>query len=227
MDVVWTPRGNMTYTTMESKTVVKILESGKVVTYTQMLNPFCLSVSYDDIIFLVDWKAGIYQSTDDGDSWSLVFRLNQGGLFIQFFKLRNSHQTDEEQVYHKTNDFLALEISQPSFNLCIYNMDKGGHKGNVTWRTVNFNTTSGRQIDLRFSHIFYDNYQYIFMTDYVYRMVHVLTTNGTYHSQFLSSAYIKNKPMKLIVDSANHLLFVGQEKGAVAVFKLIFTEMVS
>ena len=54
-DVTLTPRGNIIYTTCNSKKNVVISESGRVIiTHTHMTDQRCLSTSTDDIIYLTD-----------------------------------------------------------------------------------------------------------------------------------------------------------------------------
>ena len=94
-DATWTPRGNIVYTTLDSNKVVVMSESGKVITtHKKMTSPQRLSVSNDDIIYLADWETGVFQSTDDGDSWSLVFKLTDEWHCRQVIKVTTDHSDD-------------------------------------------------------------------------------------------------------------------------------------
>ena len=78
-DASWTPRGKIVFTINNSNNVVVISEVGKVITtHTQMTFPRYFSVSNGDVIFLSDLETGVYQSTADGVSWSLVFKPTDG-----------------------------------------------------------------------------------------------------------------------------------------------------
>ena len=80
-DATWTPRGNIIYTTCDSYEMVVMSESGKIITtHTEMTSPGYLSVSDDHIIYLTDYLTDVYQSTDDGISWSLVFKAEMGDI---------------------------------------------------------------------------------------------------------------------------------------------------
>ena len=211
-DATWTPRGNIVYTTQVSNKVVVMSESGKVITtHTQMVDPRCLSVSSDNIIYLADYETGVYQSTDDGVSWSLVFKSTDGCYCEQVFKVTTGH----------SDDFWTLEYSNNiNCHLRVYSVDRRRSDGNVTWRDINVPTTDGKHINLSSSSLSHDGNMNIFLNDYNNKAVHVLSVNGQYHCQLLSSHHMENKPLKLAVDKERQLLYVGQEWGVVGVFKL-------
>ena len=211
-DAMWTPRGNIVYTTCDSNKVVVMSESGKVITtHTQMTKPRDLSVSSDDIIYLADSKTGVYQSTDDGVSWSLVFKSTDRWHCRQVIKVTTDH----------SDDFWTLGyIDNKNWHLRVYSVDRRHSDGNVTWRDINVPTTDGKHIDLSGSRLSYDGNMNIFLIDYSNRAVHVLSLNGQYHCQLLSSHHFKNNPCRLAVDKERQLLYVGQGKSVVGVFKL-------
>ena len=213
-DAMWTPRGNIVYTTLDSNKVVVISESGKVITtYTRMTEPRDLSVSSDNIIYLADSETGgVYQSTDDGVSWSLVFKSTDGWRCIQVIKVTTDH----------SDDFWTLEYNRDSnnYHLRVYSVDRRRSDGNVTWRDINVTTTDGKHIDVSCSSLSYDGNMNIFLSDFNNKAVHVLSVNGQYHCQLLSSLHIENEPWRLAVDEERQLLYVGQWDGVVGVFKL-------
>ena len=214
-DASWTPRGNIVYTTYDSNKVVVISESGQVITtHTQMTSPHRLSVSNDDIIYLVDYATGVYQSTDDGVSWSLVFKPADGRQCWQVIKVT----TDS------SDDFWTLEKNGNSDTLCAYSVDRGCSDGNVTRRDINVTTADGQHINLSYSRLSYDGNMNIFLSDYYNKAVNVFTVNGQYHCQLLSSHHIKNSPYKLALDKEHKLLSVGQRESVVGVFELKYGE---
>ena len=217
-DATWTPRGNIVYTTFSSNRVVVMSESGKVITtHTQMTDPRYLSVSSDDIIYLADYMTGVYQSTDDGVSWSLVFKSTDGWHCDQVIKVTTDH----------SDDFWTLEQSNNwmNYHLRVYSVDRRRSDGNVTWRDINVTTTDGKHIDLSgSSRLSYDGNMNIFLSDCFNKAVHVLSVNGQYHCQLLSSHHIENNPYRLAVDKERQLLYVGQDEGVVGVFKLTYGE---
>ena len=59
-----------------------------------------------------------------------------------------------------------------------------------------------------------------FLSDCEKKAVHVLSVNGQYHCQLLSSYNIESIHHKLAVDKERHLLYVGQLRSVVEVFNL-------
>ena len=211
-DATWTPRGNIVYTTYRSNKVVVMSESGKVITtHTQITEPQWLSVSNDDIIYLADSKTGVYQSTDDGVSWSLVFKSTDGWHCWQVIKVTTDH----------SDNFWTLEYNN-NYHLGVYSVDRRRSDGNVTWMDINVPTTDGKHIILSGSSLSYDGNMNIFISEYYNKAVHVLSVNGHYHCQLLSSHHIENEPRRLALDKERQLLYVGQDGGVVGVFKLTY-----
>ena len=221
-DATWTPRGNIVYTTWAIKrphTVVAMLESGKVIAaYTQTTSPQLLSVSNDNIIYFADsFEKAVYQSTDDGVSWSLVFKSNEGPHFRQVIKVTTDH----------SDDFWIMGLSRNSrycYNhLRVYSVDRKRVNDNVTWMNVYVFTANGHCSDWSYSStLLYDGKMNIFLSDYDNKAVHVWSVNGQYHCQLLSSHNIDNIPYRLAVDKERQLLYVGQFNRAVRVFKLTY-----
>ena len=205
-DATWTPRGNIVYTTYRNNKVNVMSESGQVITsHTQITSPRCLSVSSDDIIYLADSETGVYQSTDDGVSWSLVFKSTVGRRCRQVIKVTTDH----------SDDFWTLEYSYNiKYHLGVYSVDRRRSYDNVTWRDINVTTTDGKH------RLSYDGNMNIFLSDYNNKAVHVLSVNGQYHCQLLSSHHLKNMPFRLAVDKERQLLYVGQMGSVVGVFEL-------
>ena len=211
-DATWTPRGNIVYTTYRNKEVVVMSESGEVITtHKKMTEPQRLSVSSDDIIYFAGWKTGLYQSTDDGVSWSLVFKSTDGWYCIQVIKVTTDH----------SDDFWTLEYNDNyGYHLHVYSVDRRRSDGNVTWRNINVTTTDGKHIDLSLSSLSYDGNMNIFLSDYYNKAVHMLSVNGQYRCQLLSSHHIENEPFRLAVDKERQQLCVGQMCDVVGVFEL-------
>ena len=215
-DAAWTPRGNIVYTIYNGNKVVVMSESGKVITtYTRMKGPKSLSISYDGIIYFADYKTGVYQSTDDGVSWSLVFNAILGWHCMQVIKVFTGHSDDFWTVMMNLDNSALLRV---------YTKDKRLSDVNVTWRDLNVPSTNGKQIFLPFSSLSYDGNMNIFLSDNRNKAIHVLSVTGQYHCQLLSSHHIMNEPIRLTVDKERQLLYVGQSEGVVAVFKLTYGE---
>ena len=141
-DATWTPRGNIVYTTdtirRESYEVVRMSESGKVINiHNQREVPWYLSVSNDGIIFLAA-ETSVYQSTDDGISWSRVFESTDGWHCLQVIKMTTDH----------SDDFWAWESRYSSKHLHVYSVDRRHSNGNVSWKDIDVRSTNNKHIDL-------------------------------------------------------------------------------
>ena len=213
-DATWTPHGNIMYTKWKSNKIVIISDSGEVITtpLKKMTKPLYISVSNDNIIYVADWETGVYQSIDDGASWSLVFKSTDGWHCYQVVKVTIDH----------SDDFWTLEESDTNEHLRVYNVDRRRSDGNVTWRDVNVPTTGGKHISLSHSCLLYDGKVNIFLSDYHNKAVHVFTVNGQHHCQLLSSHHFVNNPRSLALDKERQLLYVGQSGQLAGVFKLTY-----
>ena len=188
-------------------------QCGEVITtHTQMTDPRFLSVLNDDAIYLADGTKGVYQSTDDGVSWSLVFKSTSGWQCGQVIKVT----TDQ------SDDLWTLEESSGNKHLRVYSVDKRRSEVNVIKRDVNVPKTDGKHINLNHSRLSYDGNMNIFLVDWANKAVHVLSVNGQYHCQLLSPHNLKNKPCRLAVDKKRQVLYVGQDRGVVEAFKLTY-----
>ena len=206
-DATWTPRGNIVYTTLESKKVVVMTESGKFRTYNQMLDPQCLSVSNDNVIYLADYKTGVHQSTDDGVSWSRVFKPSEGWHCWQVIKVTTENG----------DDFWSLEVNNYSnYHLRVYSVDRKHPDCYLTWRDINVITENGVEIYLGNSRLSYDGNANIFLSENANNAVHMFRINGQYQRQLFMSQQIK-KPWSMVMDKEKRL-YVGQEENIVEIF---------
>ena len=141
-DATWTPCGNIVYTTWNSNNVVTITESAKVFAiYTPMKSPDLLSVSNDNIIYLADrWERAVYQSKDNGISWSVVFKSNDKQHCRQVIKVTTDHRDDFWTLGYSSN--------YNNHHILVYSADKSRVNDNVTWKNVNVSTIDGKHIDL-------------------------------------------------------------------------------
>ena len=213
-DAVWVPCGNIVYTTLNSEKVVVMSEFGKIITiHTQIKYPRCLSVSNDDTMYLTDWKTGVYESINYGISWNFIINANDAWHCQQLIKVITDY----------SHDFWMLQWNDNyNWHLRVRSVDSRRSDGSSAWRDININTTDGKNTDLTAYSLSYDGNMNIFLSDYYNKAVHVLSVIGQNHRQLLSPYHIKNEPCILAVDKRRQLLYVGQEKGVVEVFKLSY-----
>jgi hypothetical protein len=107
---------------------VTMSHSGDVIQHTNVLRPTYLSVSTDDVIYLISADTNVYQSTDDGLTWSHVFTVTDGWQCQQVIKVSTDSNTD----------VLWTRVrSGKTWRLRVYTVDKQQAVGNsVIWRDV-------------------------------------------------------------------------------------------
>ena len=203
-DAIWTPRGNILYTTYCNKVTV-ISENGQVIAQNKMQSPMCLSV-FNGNIYLADWNIGAFQSTDDGVNWSLVFSSPNEWNCWQVIKVEAAHN----------NNFWTLSVYRQTdnFNLRIYNVN---NNGDVTWKDISPPTIDNKEINMNKSSLTYDGKTNIFLSNWYDKCIHVLSLDGQSHHQILSQ--LTHKPCKVAVDEKGGLLYVGENDGIVEVFE--------
>ena len=213
-DAVWTRRGNIVYSEWRSTKVVTMSQSGDVIQQTNVSMPSYLSVSTDGVIYLIsDNYKIVYQSTDDGLTWSRMFNVTDGWECWQVIKVSTDSNTDV---------LWTVVESAKDCRLRVYTVDKRRAVGdNVTWRDVTL--PSHVTVSLSESKLAYDGHTSIFVTDSVSnRAVHVWSVSGQYDRQLVSPQQLISKPCRVAVDTQRHVMYVGLEKGTVGVFELTY-----
>ena len=213
-DAVWTRRGNIVYSEWDSNKVVTMSQSGDVIQQINVSRPSYLSVSTDGVIYLIsDYCTSVYQSTDDGLTWSHMFNVTDGWECWQVIKVSTDSNTDV---------LWTVIRSAGEWRLRVYTVDKRRAVGdNVTWRDVSL--PSHVNVDLSYSRLAYDGHTSIFVTDRSNRAVHVWSVSGQYDRQLVSpQQLIISKPRFVAVDTERHVMYVGYEYDTVGVFKLTY-----
>ena len=218
-DATWTPCGNIVCTT-ENIFGVKVFvmsECGEIITtHTQMSTPLCLSVSNNNIIYLADFEDGIYQSSNDGVTWSLSFKPTKKEHCSQVIKVTDDDCDDFWTLWAKN----ACNLWRYKGSLSVYSIDRRLSDGKIkTSRNITIPSIDGEKIDLLQSKMSYDGYMNIFLSNWGSNAVHVLSADFKYQSQLLRS---KNTPMKLAIHNERPLLYVGQWDGLIEVFELTY-----
>jgi hypothetical protein len=215
-DAVWTPRGHIVYAADNNKKVVVMTRNGKLVAQTNNVAPSRFYVSSDDVIYLANFERGVYQSTDDGVTWSHVFKVADDWECSQVIKVSSESDTDTFWTLETLNE------DDDCWRMRMYTVDKRRVSNNVTWRDISL--PNHVTVDLSYAKLAYDGHTNIFVTSSSNYVVHVWSVSGQYVRQLLSSQqFAKNdtRPQRLAVDPrGNHIIYVGQTKGIVGVFEL-------
>ena len=218
IDAVWTPRGNILYSTSTSKRVVVMSISGEFIKHTLMIDPQEFSIFKDGVIYLADWTAGIFQSTDDGQTWNFIFKNSDGWLCRQVIKVT----TDDDNEFWTQDRGYNLLITRNAQVHVFREQTLGASI--VPLKEINVNAPDGRIIIFLSSRLLYDGNINVFLNECDNKAVHMLSVNGQYRCQLLSSCHIKNEPYKLAIDKDCRQLYVGERGSVVEVFKLKYEE---
>jgi hypothetical protein len=211
-DAVWTPRGNIVYSDWGEQ-VVTMSQSGDVIQKTHILDPDFFSVSTDGVIYLISKWTIVYQSTDDGLTWSPTFEVTDGWQCRQVIKMSTDSHTD---VLWTVVGLWPAEDRR----LRIHTVDKQRKiGGNVTWRDITL--PSHVIVSLSNSKLADDGHSNILVTDYDNRAVHVWSVSGQYDRQLVSRQQLISEPWCVAVDTQRHLMYVNKYYG-VGVFELTY-----
>ena len=212
-DAIWTSNGSIVLTKFNYNTVVVISDSGKVITtHTQISNPGYFSASDDGIIYLADIMEGVYQSTDNGMSWGLVFKSANGWHCLLVIKVTKDY----------FDDFWALEFDSSKYHLRVYSVNTNCFTCNVTWIDVNATTIFDKHINLSPDSIMlHDGFMSVFFSDFDNKLIQVFSIDGLYCCQLPSFRNGKQTAWKMVINNKRHLLYVGY-KSQVEVFELTY-----
>jgi hypothetical protein len=111
-NAVWTPRGHIMYAAYNTEKVVVMTRTGEVIAQTKNPAGLRFYVSPEDVIYLASFDRDVYQSTDDGATWTHVFEVADCSYCLQVIKVSSDSNTQT---------FWALECKVD---------DDGNEKGN-------------------------------------------------------------------------------------------------
>lgn len=198
-DATWTHLGNIVYVTQHSNKAVLIEDSGKIIVETEMRNPQNLSISVDGTVCLADWQTGVYQSTNGGVTWELVYRSPDEWHCWQVLKVTKDN----------SYDYWTIEANSYTNRLRVYSLEKSS--GNLTSRDINLLTS---KIELLRSSLSYDNNYDVILSDHFNKTIYKLSVNSEYHKQLFSSKF---EPYSLSMNKQSNQMFIGLYLGEVGV----------
>ena len=212
-DAKWTPNGNIIYIMSNVNKVVVMTELGEVITtHSQMKHPVHLSVSDDKFIYIADNNMGVYESQNDGVNWTLVL-TSPYGWHCQFAMKMTADLSDY---------FWVKEFHDSVTYIRVYKTDKSRSQDIIAWRNITVPPTNDKQISLPYSILTDDGNTTIFISDYSNKVIHTFSIKGHYRCLLLSPHHFLNTLDSLAVDKERKLLYVGQNNGVVAMFKLSY-----
>jgi hypothetical protein len=210
-DAVWTRRGNIVYSEWDKGKVVTMSQSGDVIQQTNISQPSYFSVSTDGVIYIISLYKSVYQSTDDGLTWSCMFKVTDGWQCWQVIRVSTDSNTDV---------LWTLVWSGEDRRLRVYTVNKRrAVSDDVTWRDATL--PSHVTVDLIGSKLAYDGYTSIFVTC-ITRAVHVWSVSGQYDRQLVSPQQLVAERCRVAVDTERRVMYVGLKKDTVGVFELTY-----
>jgi hypothetical protein len=115
-DAAWTHGENIIYTTPTS--IVTMSRSGAIISSANIEHVRSVSVSADNTIYVACRKYGVYQSTDDGITWSHLFSSPDGFDFKQVIKVSTSVDLNTDTFWAlEKNYFIFVSIRSTSKHL--------------------------------------------------------------------------------------------------------------
>ena len=239
IDAKWTPDNNVVCIQQRSKYSLVLLKlSGQEITHTDMIYTLAINDCIDGF-YVVDWPnyqnqgvgfANVYRSTDNGYSWSLMFKLSGKSKFGLFVKVFSDHSDDYWTTRYDN-------FYEKSF-LCIYSVN----------RTLPFsNATAKDVLDSRYgskSHfeggimnwLLFDGKKTVIVGSHMNgnNSIHSFLPNGTYHIKLYSSTLILpnnrgSTQFSITLDKKRYILYavswsLTSSKAKMDVFKLKYAE---
>ena len=156
-DVTWTPCGNIVFMTLHSQNVVLMPEPEQFISQTYLSDPRYFNVFKDDVIYLIDYEDGVYQSTDDGATWSFILEPTDQYKCWQVITVTTDHNVE----------YWTLEKTSKSIRLRVNSVDDASYMNNVMWKDISFPKMSYNENILSAkSTLTYDGIKNIFLGDY-------------------------------------------------------------
>ena len=113
------------------------------------------------------------------------------------------------------------ECGADGYRLRIYTVQQA--TGSVTWRDVTIPSDTG--IKITYTWLSYDGLQSVIVRPHCdLNAVHVMSTDGQYRGQLLSSRDDIDKPLRVAVDTTRRLMYVALYSGVIKVFELHYRQ---
>ena len=199
VDISWTPRGNIVYTTSgkadnekpEKNRLVTTDKTGIFISQQQMTAPTRFSVSGDNTICLTDKVNGIYESKDDGITWTHILR--QPNDTTRCWQAIKVHNNQDEVVY-----WALAESNSDKFCLRRFTLSNG-----VIWQDIFLPGP-----DLSLSKMAFDGKENIFLAAYNSDAVLSIPVNNPQNYKYLSFNESIRKLCGINFDCCNQLLYL-------------------
>lgn len=220
----WTPRGQILYRqyTLEKTFLVTVSQDGmlvsKVYMNTLVGNP---SVAYDNSIHVVDEKCNVYQSTNDGVTWSHAFRARSSCWCYKAIKVSCKNGM---AIYW----MIEFQRSTNVFLFRMYTVNDSNNTQNIVIGSdVNLPQISFK--NLAIERVAFDGYSSMLIGEnvnastFVVR-VHTVSIDGIYRNKLLTDISPQSELKYVAVDRKSRLLYVMQANYIVKVFSINYDD---
>ena len=210
-DISWTPSGEILFIDEDSNNVILHNQSNLNTQEIRFTDPSNLNLSSDNVLYLTDWKRGVYESTNNGKTWCHLFKPEGNAKCWQVIKVETESGEAEYWTQIKLDENHYLRAYK------LMKDDNGNQQ--VTWHAINLKISRKTRINLYNSCLAFDGYNSVLVSEWENSAVHVFSTKGDYQLQLLSYPDL-HEPTRIVVNKDDRLLYVGQQKGEVKLFAL-------
>ena len=208
-DAAFAPNGNIICSTPTLGLLV-MSEDGKVMQQKFLTSPRDISVSSDGEVFVTDSSEGVFQSSDNGNTWCLIFGVSiSSWMSWQTLKLRN----DQGEIVYWT-----LEVLQNENNCRIIERALSGDL--IATRLLSMKIANGTDISKSYTRMVYNEDHSVLLIDTKNSSVHSFSVNNYQYEKQLFGKNEINRPTMHAINKKSNLLYIGQEDGTLKIFKL-------
>ncbi len=201
-DAVWTHSGRVVFSTTVQERLVTWY-NGSVISEHYMTDISSRSVFNESSVYLADEKHGVYQSVDDGMTWVRV-------------PLGNGTLKPLQVIITVSGDLWILNTSDAGCRVHVYNQSADG---------INMSSETNLLVNHK-SRMAYDSkVNAMFLTDHDNSAVYVfmLSTSQPLVARQLAANFMDDNTFwSIAVDSERGLLYVGQSRGTIGIYKLMY-----
>ena len=178
-----------------------------IIKETQMKKPSKFSV-FNTSILLADNEDGVFQSTDDGITWSHVFQIPDNTAGWQCWQVMRA---DTKEI---ADNYWVLEKNKALFRLRIYTSKK------LKASDVDVNN----YVNLLNTNMAFDGKSAVLLCDYNKSAVHIFSANGEHQRQLIADnndGLIEN-PWRLYIDRNKKLFYIGMGSNVLKIYTLTY-----
>ena len=195
----------------DNKKILITSMTGKLIKTILILGSIHISITKNGVLYLANVRHGVYQSTDNGFTWELVFKTVE----------RCNHVIKVEHTLAKnSNVFWILEYNEEFPSLRIYTIDHNSTAKKVSWVQVTLPETIQTDALNSITDLLYDGYILLYITSD--HSIHLFNVNGEYCKRLLKLVDVKIYGAGLVVDYDLKLIFIRQKRCEVTAYKLIY-----